>query len=128
MYSSIFEIMLSSSGMCKYCVFAIMSSLFILFQLCCYLRPCEIVFRVKCEMIGWWFKSFSSFEFTLQFIKHCTNQEDAKIKLIIIVYLYSSQVIILDNISNYKSISLIISTRLFIMQCLIRYLALSYQK
>jgi len=115
-------------SMCKYCVSVVILFLFILFQLHCYLRICEMIFKMNNEIIKWWSKSFFSSESVMQWITCYISHENTKIRFTVITDLHFSHIIISDNVSSYNFISLIILTRLFIIWYLIKHLISSHQR
>ena len=128
MYVLISEDALRDSDMHKYCTSVIIFFLFILFQLHCCLRICEMMFKMNNEIIKWWLESFFSSEFIIQWITCYINHRNVKTRFIIITDLWFSHIIISDNISSYNFVSLTIFIRSSVMQYLIKHLISSHQR
>jgi hypothetical protein len=123
-----FENVLRDSDKHKYCVSAVIFSLFIFFQLCCCFRICRMMFKINNEMIEWWSESFSSSEFIMQCIMCCISHRNAKTRFTVIVNSQFFHVIVSDDVSSCNSVSLTILIKSSVIWCLVRHLMSSHQK
>ena len=106
---------------CKCCIFVLMSSSFIFFQLQCCFTACEALSRLNWVEIERWSESFSRLLFTQQLITCCSKLAELNMRSTVNVWFLTFHMTVPGGVRSQRSASLTMWSSLSAMLCLMKH-------